>query len=224
MYFDEDFLSFFVDLSANNNRDWFQANKKRYEGSVKKPFQAFVGDVIQKIKDKHDPKLDLEVKNALFRINRDIRFSKDKTPYNMHVSAIVSRGGRKDMTTPGIFFRFNPEAASIGGGLYMPSKEDLYAVREAIVQDPKGFEKILGDKTFKKYYPKGIMGDKNKVIPKEFKEAAEKQPLILNKQFYMMSEHKPDIVLKKNLADFVVDHYAAAEPWNQFVRKTLNIK
>src|SRR5690606_31023698 len=91
MYFDKDYLDFFKELAANNNRDWFHANKKRYENSVKKPFATFVTDTISKVKDEYDSKLDLEVKNSVFRINRDIRFSNDKSPYKLHSAAIISR-------------------------------------------------------------------------------------------------------------------------------------
>ena len=224
MYFDKDFLDFYKELAANNNRDWFHANKKRYENSVKKPFVAFVSDVIQELKTNHDKLIDIEVKDAVYRINRDIRFSKDKSPYKLHSGAVISRGGRKDMVTPGLYVMFGPEQAHIGGGVYMPSKENLYAIREAIAKDPKGFEKSINNKDFKSHYPKGLIGEKNKVLPKEFKDASEQLPLLFNKQFYMMADHKPDIVLKKDILDIAVKHYVAAEPWNGFVRKALNIK
>ena len=79
-HFSPEFLQFFKDLAANNNRDWFTGNKKHYELVVKKPFEVFITDMINKIK-KDDPKLQIEAKDAIFRIYRDVRFSKDKTPY-----------------------------------------------------------------------------------------------------------------------------------------------
>ena len=224
MYFDKDLINFFIDLSANNNRDWFQDNKKRYEKSVKKPFQAFVTDVIAAIKKEYDPKLELETKNALFRINRDIRFSKDKTPYNTHVSAVVSRGGRKDMLYPGIFFRINPEGFHIGGGAFMPGKEDLYRIRETLISKGKKAQSALNDKNLKAHFPDGIIGEKNKVLPKEFKEAAESQPLIYNKQFYMASTYAPERILEDDILKFLTDHYGAMEPWNAFIREALGLK
>ncbi|MEL6943413.1 MAG: DUF2461 domain-containing protein, partial [Bacteroidota bacterium] len=101
-HFTPDFLNFFKDLRANNEREWFHANKKRYEQSVKIPFQAFIADVIEHASI-FDPNILITPKDAIFRIYKDTRFSKDKTPYKLHASAVVSRGGRKDLTSIGIY-------------------------------------------------------------------------------------------------------------------------
>jgi hypothetical protein len=100
--FTTDFNAFFMDLAKNNNKEWFDANRKRYESSVKKPFHAFVGEAIQRI-GKLDRTVAIEPKEAIFRINRDIRFSKDKTPYKLSCSAIISPAGRKDHAVPGLY-------------------------------------------------------------------------------------------------------------------------
>ena len=102
-YFTEDFINFFKELAANNHKEWFHENKKRYESSVKKPFTVFVGKMIEEIQ-KVDADLMIEPKDCILRINRDIRFSKDKTPYNLHYTAFISRGGKKDKSIPGFFY------------------------------------------------------------------------------------------------------------------------
>ncbi|HNR54889.1 MAG TPA: DUF2461 family protein, partial [Flavobacteriales bacterium] len=84
-WFTNDFNDFFKDLAKNNNKEWFDANRKRYEASVKEPFTAFVAEAIKRI-GKHDKAVRIEPKEAIFRINRDIRFSKDKTPYKLNAS------------------------------------------------------------------------------------------------------------------------------------------
>lgn len=93
-HFTQDYLDFFKELAANNNKDWFHGNKKRYEASVKKPFEEFVQDIINRTSELDD-RFAGEAKKAVFRIYRDVRFSKDKTPYKLNCSAIIAPGGKK---------------------------------------------------------------------------------------------------------------------------------
>lgn len=218
-YFTDDFVQFFKELAANNNRDWFQANKKRYEGSVKKPFENFISDLIAKVREQ-EPDLKLEPKEAIFRINRDIRFSKDKTPYKLNTSAIVAKGGRKGMHSPGMYIELNPEEVRVYGGIYMPDKDILYSVREQITKNMAAFDKAISDKDFKKVYGT-IQGEKNKIIPKEFKEAGEKQPLIYNKAFYYYTKLPVKVITSPKLADEVMSAYGAAKPVREFLRKAV---
>ena len=103
------FIQFYKDLAANNNRDWFHGNKKRYEQTVKKPFQNFVTSLINAFKE-IEPTTEMTAKQAIFRINRDIRFSKDKTPYKLHASAAISTTNKKDYANPkGIYIEINPD-------------------------------------------------------------------------------------------------------------------
>ena len=88
--FNEEYLDFFKELAQFNKKEWFDENRKRYEKSVKIPFKKFVTELIQEIQ-KIDPEVEIEAKDAVFRINRDIRFSKDKTPYKIQMSAILRR-------------------------------------------------------------------------------------------------------------------------------------
>lgn len=211
-WFTNDFNAFFKDLAKNNNKDWFDANRKRYETSVKKPFDAFVADVILQVA-KHDKNVRIEPKEAIFRINRDIRFSKDKTPYKLNASAIVSAAGRKDHSTPGIYFELGPESVKFFGGAYEPEKDQLARIRHAIMRDPKGFRKAIGSKPFTTLFD-GVRGEANKVLPAEFKEAAKKEPLIANKQFYVGAEQPAKLVAAPNLMEQLMDHYTAMSPFN----------
>ena len=208
-WFTNDFNAFFKDLARNNNKEWFDANRKRYEASVKKPFEVFVAEAIKRI-GKHDKTVRIEPKEAIFRINRDIRFSKDKTPYKLNTSAIISPAGRKDHATPGIYFELGPESVKFYGGAYQPEKEQLERIRTAIMRDPKGFRKTIENKAFTAMFD-GVLGDANKVLPVEFKEAAKKEPLIANKQFYVGAE------LPAKLVDRLMDHYLAMCPFNAWL-------
>lgn len=213
-FFTKDFFHFFQGLSQNNEREWFHANKKDYENHVKNPFKAFVQLMIDKIQEV-DPTVVILPKDAIFRINRDIRFSKDKTPYKTNVSAAISAGGRKDHSKPGIYFEMGAERLGIYSGVYQPDKNQLQSIREGIASQPKEFEKILKDRKFKKYWGE-IHGEKNKRIPKEFQEDAEIQPLIMNKQFYVMAQFDADKILDPKLDKMVMDHYLAAKPLGDF--------
>lgn len=207
--FTKDYLAFLRSLTRNNNREWFNANKTRYEKSVKEPFFDFVEEMIHRV-GAIDPDVHIEPKDAVFRIHRDIRFSKDKTPYKTFLSAVVSPGGRKDHRRPGIYFQFGPNSAAIAGGMYRPDKEALYNIRTAIRDRGQQLEKLLKAQPFKKTFGE-MQGEKNKVLPKEFRAAQDKTPLIVHKQFYYWVEHPAETVLRPDLATFVVKHYRAGK-------------
>ncbi len=219
IYFTHEFLSFFQELSLNNHRDWFHSNKSRYEKHVKKPFYTFVADLIDCIHE-DDSRITLEPKHAIFRINRDIRFSKDKTPYKTNVSAVISPQGRKDFTYPGFYVDFSHEQLYLGGGAYSVDKEQLEKLRFTIAAQPQRFQQLLEEKGFKEKYGE-IKGEKNKRLPKELKEAADQQPLLFNKQFYYMATLESQLVLQENLMDLVLDYYYAAKPLRDFLIQPL---
>lgn len=218
-WFTADFNQFFKDLAKNNNKEWFDANRKRYEASVKKPFEAFVAEAIKRIA-KHDKSVAIEAKEAIFRINKDIRFSKDKTPYKLEASAIISPAGRKDHGVPGIYFALGPEAAKFYGGCYQPEKDQLLAIRQAIMRDGKGFRKAIDAKPFKALFGT-VQGEVNKALAPEFKAHAAKEPLIAHKQFYVAAEKPAKLVTDPKLMDALMDHWLAMCPFNQWLTKAL---
>jgi uncharacterized protein (TIGR02453 family) len=220
-YFTPAFIQFLKDLSRNNNREWFHEHKKTYENEVKKPFYQLVQDIINEMK-MEDPELNLEVKNAVFRINRDIRFSKDKSPYKTYVSAAISRGGRKDMQFPGIYVHLEPENFMVAGGCYMPDKENLTKLRRYIVDHPEEVRKALSDKVFIKTYGGLTEGENNKILPKEFKPFGEDHPLIFNKQYYYHRSIEDDnVFLREDLLKVIMDHFKAGKPWNEIIKKAI---
>lgn len=218
-WFSPDFNRFFIDLAPNNNKEWFDANRKRYEQSVKEPFEAFVSEVIKRVA-KVDPKVAITPREAIFRINRDVRFSRDKAPYKSRMSAVVAAGGRKDHSTGGIYFELGPENVAFYGGQYMPDKEQLQLLREHIAANLAQFKKLRTAKAFVDRFEE-IQGEKNKVVPKEFKAALAMEPLIANKQFYFMAELPPKTVTDPKLVDILVEHYRAMKPMNDFLAAAL---
>jgi uncharacterized protein (TIGR02453 family) len=217
--FTPDFLQFYRDLAANNDRDWFHSNKTRYEHSVKQPFEHFIERLIVEMR-KVDPAIDIGTKDAIFRINRDVRFSKDKTPYKLCSSAVIARGGKKDTTTPGIYLEFGPEKMAVYGGIYMPDKHQLTAIRNHIAINLERFSSLLDDPEFKAAYGT-LRGDKNKLLPKELQEAAKKQPLLFNKAFYFYTHLPAEEILSHDLLEKVMTKRAAGVAISAFLFEAL---
>jgi uncharacterized protein (TIGR02453 family) len=217
IYFSADFLQFFKELAANNHKEWFDENRKRYEKEVKEPFKKLVGDVILEMR-KEEPELLVEPKDCIFRINRDIRFSKDKTPYKTNVSAAISKGGRKSMDEPGLYFELGPERFGIYGGIYMPDSKLLKNIRGYIAANVNAFRKAYTQKDFVDHYGE-LHGEKNKRIDKEFREAGEHEPLLYNKQFYYFAELDPAKIEDDGLVELLMQYYRAAAPLKEFLRQ-----
>ena len=214
-YFSQDFVDFFNELSKNNKTAWFHANKNRYEENVKGPFADFVAEIISRMQ-KEDPQIQIMPREAIFRINRDLRFSRDKRPYKEHMAAVVTRGGKKGKDYPGIFFHIGANGIFVGGGMNRIDAADIVKVRMAISQNMKEFTALVEDKEFKKKFGE-LKGDKNKVVQPEFKKDMEKQPLIANKAFYFMAQYKdPKTATRKDLADFMMDHYKVGKKISKF--------
>ncbi len=213
--FTEDFIHFFKELSQHNNKVWFDRNRNRYEKSVKTPFHSFVERMIEKIQA-DDPRVTITPAESIFRINRDIRFSKDKTPYKTRMSALISRTGKKDKGFPGFFFSMGAENMMIYGGAHSLERDRLYSIRKYISENPDTFSRLLDDRVFKDKYGR-IHGDINKRIPAEFKDAAEKQPLLFNKAFFYFAKLDAKLILDPRLVDIFMDYYIAAKPMREFL-------
>jgi len=222
-FFSEDYLLFFQELAANNHKDWFDANRKRYERSVKEPFKLFTQHLIDELAKKEPVFKDLKASDCIFRINRDIRFSKDKTPYKTMCSAVISPQGKKSSSIHGIYFELSPEHIRAYGGVYEIDKDDLYALREGISNHLKTFRQLYSSPDFKTLF--GVIhGEKNKKIDKVFQEAAADEPLIYNKQFYFYSTFEAETLLDPNLDQLMMECYQTGRPlelfFNQFIQRS----
>ena len=218
-YFTAAFQQFFKDLSRNNDTTWFNENKKRYEQDVKNPFISFIEALIKEA-SKLDGSIKIEAKEAITRINRDIRFSVDKSPYKLHVSAIVSAKGKKGKEYPGVYIELGPEKIMIYGGAYMLEKEVLRNTRLYILKNLKAFEKIIKDKKFVEAFGE-VQGEKNKVLPPEIKTHIDKQPLLANKNFYYFAELPYQELTSSTLLTTVMKYYKAGHDLNQFLIKAM---
>lgn len=158
-------LVFLDDLARNNNKAWFDAHRQRYE-EAKAQFEEFVQLLIAEI-DKFDALGILSAKECIFRINRDVRFSKDKSPYKTNMGAYITAGGKKG-TRQGYYFHIQPHNQSfLAGGLHMPTPEQLAKFRKAIDRDAAPFKKIIRSKEFVKYLG-ALNGEKLTTAPKGY--------------------------------------------------------
>ena len=219
-HFTEEYHKFFTGLKKNNKKEWFDKNRKVYENHVKEPFRGFVEEMIVRI-HADNPDVLINTREAIFRINRDIRFSKDKTPYKTHMSAIISPGGKKAKEDPGIYFQLGVNGIRIYSGIHLPDKENLEKMRRAIANNADEFASIINDKKFKTKFGE-ILGEKHKRIPPEFKEAAEKQPLLANKNFYVMANLDESFITNSKLSEILMVYYFTVKPLLLFFTKTFN--
>lgn len=212
-------LDFLTQLQANNNRAWFQENKAAYEANVKDPFRSFVGKLIEGLQ-KLDPKITIEPKDAIFRINRDTRFSADKSPYKTNVGALISRYGKKNKIFPGFYFHLEPGSMMIGGGAYFLDKPGIENIRAAIYEQPEYWQELIYTKGFRKYFD-GIHGERNKRLPEHYRAIEELHPEIANKQFYFSATYPAAKFTDPDILPFILAHFEAAIPVNDFLAKAL---
>jgi uncharacterized protein (TIGR02453 family) len=209
-------LEFLNSLKHNNNREWFLKNQSGYK-EAKINFESFVQDIISGITDFEPILRGLEVKNCVYRINRDIRFSNDKTLYKSHMGAFIVRGGKKNGDKfAGYYFHIEPGNSIIAGGAYMPPSPWLNAIRENISEEPEKFLKIISDKNFIKYFGQ-IEGEKLKSAPKGYKAD---HPLIDHLKFksYLVSNDVTDEdVLDPGYLNYVLNVFKSMKPLNDFL-------
>jgi uncharacterized protein (TIGR02453 family) len=144
-YFSRDLFKFLSDLAKNNNREWFNANKGRYEELVKEPFLDFISDAGPRLKkiSSHvvaDPR---PVGGSLFRIHRDVRFAKDKSPYKTNIGAHFRHSAGKEVAAPSFYLHVAPGESFIAGGMYQPDSAALAKIRTRIVERPAEWKKVL---------------------------------------------------------------------------------
>ena len=157
-------LEFLRKLKKNNNRQWFAGHKQRYEEDVRFPMQCLIASLAQQLVD-DIPDMEFNPKKSIFRIYRDVRFSKNKSPYKTNIAASFDmRGSRSPTETPGLYLGIEPGEIFIGGGLYMPTGEQLKSIRKSIAEDPEQFFSVVGTSGFRKRFG-ALQGEKLQKAP-----------------------------------------------------------
>ncbi len=213
-------IQFLQDLSENNNREWFQNNKKCYDESREKVL--FLTEVLINEIRKFDSDIPLlEPKDCLFRIFRDVRFSNDKRPYKTNFGSFIAKGGRKSIYS-GYYFHIEPGGSFVGGGIYMPAAEPLKAIREYIAENGEEFLSIITDKKFKTIFPE-MMDDKLKTAPKGYSPDHEFIDLLRYKSFAFSSRLSKSQILADNYIEILVNSFKTLHPVNKFLNEALII-
>lgn len=215
----ETILKFLKQLSKNNNKEWFDVHRKTYENS-KAEFESVVKLVIEKCREFDNQLAGLEAKKCLFRINKDVRFSKDKSPYKLNMGASINPGGKKSMI-PGYYIHIEPGNSYLAGGCYMPMPEVLAAIRQEIDYNSAELKKILSAKDFKTYFKELSQEDKLKTAPKGYEKTHPEIALLQLKHFIAIHPLKDEEVLHKNFPAFAAKVFKAMYPLNLFLRKCM---
>jgi len=213
-------LHFLKKLKINNNREWFDSNKTEYLAS-KEIFEEFVSELIKGI-NKFDKKvsLDLKPKDCTFRIYKDVRFSKDKTPYKNNMSASINPGGKKS-NIPGYYFHLEPDACFLAGGVYMPMPDVLKAIRQEIDYNPLPLINILKSASFKKEFNGLDEEDKLKNPPKGFNKDHANSEILKNRHFIVSQKFENKVILKKDGLSKTLDSFKAMYPFLDYLRKAI---
>lgn len=212
-----EYTQFFKELSKNNHKEWFHQHKKRYESEVKGPFLHLLESLLP-ILISWDNRILPYPKKAMFRINRDVRFSQDKTPYHTILKAGFSPNGKKSIL-PGYYLGIDATSIHVGGGLFMLRPPELALVRQHIAKNTEALSKITGASSFTESFGK-LNGEKAKRLDKNLLPAAEKTDLLYNKQFYAVAEFPLEPFYgSEKLLEEIVNHFEAIKPLNAYLNQ-----
>jgi uncharacterized protein (TIGR02453 family) len=221
--FPKDFFAFFRELKANNNRGWFEINKPRFRESVQAPMSEFIASMA--------PRLNQVSKNfvadprpnggSMFRIYRDVRFSKDKRPYKEHAACHFRHAVGKDAHAPGFYMHFAPDDVFFGGGLWMPPADTLAKVRTAIATESASWKRMVSNKKFASRFD-GVDGESLSRPPRGFDASHPLIEDIKRKSFFAMHEGSVILATSPKLVDEVAETFVAASPLMKFLCDALD--
>ena len=209
-------LQFLTDLKKNNTKEWFDANRKKYE-FAKENVQNITGELIKAIGLYDEDIAQLQVKECTFRINRDVRFSKNKAPYKSNISAIFSKGGKK-ADTAGFYVHIEPGGGFVAAGYWNPEPKKLASVRQEIDYNLAEWNKILSGKKFKENFTEGL--SKEDILQRPPKGYDLENPAIefLKLKSFIVSKKITDVELQdKNFIKNIVSIFTAVKPMLDFL-------
>ena len=214
----KDYFAFFKELKANNNREWFNDNKPRFRESVQEPLAAFVEAMAPRLKkvSKHfvaDPRLN---GGSVFRIYKDVRFSKDKSPYKTHGGVQFRHALGKDAHAPGFYVHLAADEVFYGGGIWHPPAPQLLLIREAIRDKAKPWKSATTSAAFNKRF-KNVRGDGLKRPPRGFDAEDPMIDDIKRKSFFAMADGTPASAKKPSFVDDVAAAMKDSKPMMKFL-------
>jgi uncharacterized protein (TIGR02453 family) len=221
--FSKDFFKFFAVLKKNNNRDWFKDNKPRYIETVVEPMGDFINAIAPHLK-KVSPHYVADPRpngGSMFRIYRDTRFSKDKTPYKTHAACHFRHKAGKDAHAPGFYAHFEIDRLFFGGGIWRPPSNHLSIIRDRIVDSPTEWQRIRNSKPVRDRG--GIGGDGLVRPPRGYDPEHRHLEDLKRKSFFVMAEGDPALIESPDLVTEVAASFKAASRLNRFVTEALGL-
>jgi uncharacterized protein (TIGR02453 family) len=211
-------LDFLKKLKNNNNRDWFEKNKSRYL-EAKEEYEAFLAKIIAGVR-KFDRKVDADLtpKDCMFRIYRDVRFSKDKKPYKTNMGASIDPGGKKSQIA-GYYLHVEPGNNFAAGGVWMPEPEMLQSIRQEIDYNPGPLLALMKAASFRKYFNGLDDEDKLKTVPKGFGKDHPHIELLKNKHFLVSHPLSDKDLLSKDAVKKITEAFRAMHPFLEYMRE-----
>jgi uncharacterized protein (TIGR02453 family) len=208
-------IKFLKDLKKNNNRAWFEEHRRQYE-NVKADFLLLVEQLITAIATFDKPIGNQEAKNCTFRINRDVRFSKNKDPYKSNIAAYFNKDGKKGIGA-GYYLHIEPGRSFAAGGIWMPEPAVLAGIRQEIDYSFKEWKNIISDKSFKKNFAEGIQGDSLTRPPKGYDENNPAIEFIKKKSFIVSRSFTDAEVQSKSFVKDVAGTFKTMKPMIGFL-------
>jgi uncharacterized protein (TIGR02453 family) len=212
-------MAFLRALQKNNRREWFQPRKQIYEEQVKAPMIELVRRVTAAMLD-FAPDYVREPEKAIFRIYRDTRFSKDKTPYKTHIAAVFHRRGMEKESGGGLYFAISPKEVEVAGGIYMPAPPTLLAVRTHLAEHYEKFRVLIHDRGLRKLLGE-MQGEQLTRVPKGFCAEHPAADLLRHKQFLFYVLLDPSLATTPKLESEVVKRFRAMMPFLEFLNAPL---
>jgi len=213
--FSPEALTFFRGLARNNNRDWFLPRKPAYEQHIKLPMRQFV-EALNGELQKFAPEYVTDPEKAVFRIYRDTRFSKDKTPYKTHIAASFRRRGLGPHTSGGLYVQVSHQGVGMGGGAYMPEPLLLYGIRQHIAEHYEELRAILKDRKVRKFFGE-LQGEQLVRVPKGFLNTHPAADLLRRKSLFLYSELPTEVATTPKLFQEVVERFRVMKPFMDFL-------
>jgi uncharacterized protein (TIGR02453 family) len=215
--FPDEGIEFFRKLMKNNRREWFQPRKEIFDSKLKQPMRELVHEVNREMA-RFAPEYVTDPDKAIYRIYRDTRFSKDKTPYKNHIAASFRRNGSCGEAQAGFYFAISHKEVAVGGGIYMPPPETLKAIRQHLAQNHEEFRKLVRGRAVRQLYG-DVQGEQLTLPPKGFAADHPAMDLVRYKQLLFYVELEPELATSRELQPVLVQHLKAITPFIEYLNR-----
>ena len=223
-YFTKSGFAFLAELDKNNEREWFHENKSRYEDLIRTPALSFIDDMENDLNhiSPHFFAVAKKVGGSLMRVHRDVRFSKDKSPYKTNIGIQFRHEMGRDVHAPGFYLHVEPGDCFLGVGIWRPDSHALGKIRDSIVERDNAWLSAINHKPFKKNFD--LSGESLKTAPRGYDKEHHLIKDLRRKDFIAISHVDDKKVLSKGFKKHVIDRYTQAEPYMQFLCKALSLR